>query len=56
MNDYLQEVYSELGFGNKRKIYITPKLNYDIIIKTNKLSPKIATQYIIKNLDLIKNI
>ena len=56
MNDYLQEVYSELGFGNQRKIYIIPKLNYDVIIKTNELSPKKAIQYIIKKLDLIKNI
>ena len=56
MNDYLQEVYSELGFGNKRKIYIIPKLNYDVIIKTNELSPKKAIQYIIEKLDLIKNL
>ena len=56
MNDYLQEVYIELGFCNQRKIYIIPKLNYDVIIKTNELSPKKAIQYIIKKLDLIKNI
>lgn len=54
MNIYLQEVYNELGFGNKRKIYITSKLSYDIIIKSSELNPEEGANYITNELNLIE--
>ena len=50
MEAHLQHIYKKLKFGDCRKIYVAPKLTYDIIIKTSEYSPDAAARLIVTNM------
>ena len=50
MDAHLQHLYKKLKFGDCRKIYIAPKLTYDVIIKTSEYSPDTAAKFIATNI------